>query len=272
MSNLEILDIAVPDILLPGIGSLFNGPFDLACLKWCSLYYKTKNNTYWDLRSNIHIFAHPTLETLIIKHAKLDDQGFNSLERPHSTPLKKLHLIDCDINDDGLSDVLEFPEALEEFVMSGPEDPDPEFSETSDNLADYIIALKSQAHSLVNLVIDSPSLSSRRPLRMRDFQCLISMRLNWDYQLFGKSSKKPRMHMVGLPPQLEVLEFTHEMGTDEEVVDLMEYLVESREVVARNWMKLVASEEEGYVPRAIKDACKRYGVELVIIGGDEEEE
>jgi hypothetical protein len=266
MSNLEKLDIAVPDMLLHGIGSLFNGPFDLACLKWCSLFYQTKNDAYWDLRENIHIFAHPTLEMLIIRRAKLDDQGLNSLERPHSTPLRKLHLLECDINDDGLSDLLEFPEGLEEFVITQTEEPNPELEETSDNLAYYVDALKSQAVSLKTLVIDFPTLSSRRPFRMREFQSLTTLRLNWDYQLFGESSKKPRMHMVGLPPQLEVLELTHELGTDEEVTDLFEYLIETREVMVKNWKRLIASEEEAYVPRAIKDACKKYGVKLDIIG------
>jgi hypothetical protein len=35
MSNLESLEIHVPESLCHGIGTLFNGPFDLACLKIC---------------------------------------------------------------------------------------------------------------------------------------------------------------------------------------------------------------------------------------------
>ena len=35
MSNLESLEVSVPESLLHGIGTLFNGPFDLACLKTC---------------------------------------------------------------------------------------------------------------------------------------------------------------------------------------------------------------------------------------------
>lgn len=35
MSNLENLEISVPESMLHGIGTLFNGPFDLACLKTC---------------------------------------------------------------------------------------------------------------------------------------------------------------------------------------------------------------------------------------------
>lgn len=35
MSNLETLDISVPQSMCRGIGTLFNGPFDLACLKSC---------------------------------------------------------------------------------------------------------------------------------------------------------------------------------------------------------------------------------------------
>jgi hypothetical protein len=37
MSNLESLVISVPESLCHGIGTLFNGPFDLACLKTCKL-------------------------------------------------------------------------------------------------------------------------------------------------------------------------------------------------------------------------------------------
>jgi hypothetical protein len=35
MSNLESLVVSVPESLCHGIGTLFNGPFDLACLKHC---------------------------------------------------------------------------------------------------------------------------------------------------------------------------------------------------------------------------------------------
>jgi len=266
MSNLEKLDISVPDVLLQGIGALFNGPFDLACLKSCSLFYQCANDEYWDLRENIHIFAHPTLETLVIRRAKLDDQGFNLLERPHSTALKTLHLIECDINDDGLSDVLEFPEALEEFVMTQTDDPIPELEETSDNFADYIIALKSQAHSLKSFTIDSPTLSCRKPLRMREFGELKTLRMNWDYQLFGKSAKKPRLHSVGLPPQLELLEFFNELGTDDEVTDLLLYTIQSRQVIARTWKTLVVVEGDHGVSREIKGACKEQELQLDIIG------
>lgn len=266
MSNLERLDIAVPDVLLHGIGTLFNGPFDLAYLKECTLFYQCANEAYWDLRENIHIFAHPTLETLIIKRAKLDHQGFDFLERPHATGLKRLHLVECDINDDGLSDLLEFPEALEEFVMTQTEDPTPGLEESSDNFADYVLALKSQAHSLKSFTIDSPTLSCRKPLRMREFGTLKTLRMNWDYQLFGKSSKKPRMHSVGLPPEMEVLEFFNELGTDDEVLDLLLYTVQGKNVIARTWKTIVVVEGDNGVPRVIKDACKEQGLQLDIIG------
>jgi len=35
MSNLEHLKVSVPQSLCKGIGALFDGPFDLACLKSC---------------------------------------------------------------------------------------------------------------------------------------------------------------------------------------------------------------------------------------------
>lgn len=266
MSNLEKLDIAVPHVLLHGIGSLFNGPFDLTCLKWCSLFYQTPDNEYWDLRENIHIFSHPTLETLIIRRARFDDVGFNILERPHQTSLKKLHLIECDINDDGLSDLLEFPIALEEFVMTQPEDPSPALQETSDNFSDYVMALQSQAHSLRSFTIDSPTISCRRALRMRNFEVLETLRMNWDYQLFGKTTKKPRLHSVGMPPQLQVLEFFNELGTDDQVTELFVQLIELKDTVPSKWETLIVVEGDSGVPKVIKDACKNHGLRLDIIG------
>lgn len=271
MSNLEKLDIAVPSTLLHGIGSLFNGPFDLSCLKVCKLFYQCPNNDYWDLRENIHVFAHPELEELTLRRAKLDEQGFNFLERPHETALRKLHLIECDINDDGLGDLLELPEALEEFVMTHEEDPEPELEESSDNVADYIQALRSQCESLVSITIDSPSMTSRKVLRMREFGALKTLRLNWDYQLFAKSSKKPRLHSVGLPPEMEMLEFFNELGSDAEVNDLLLALIESKAVVARHWKTMVVVEGDEAILKRVKSKCKEVGVQLDIIGAFDED-
>lgn len=266
MSNLEKLDISVPDVLLHGIGTLFNGPFDLTCLKTCSLFYQCANDAYWDLRENIHIFAHPTLETLTIRRAKLDEKGFDHIERPHMTALKHLHLIECDINDDSLGDLLELPEALEEFVMTQTEEPEPELEESSDNVGDYILAAQSQAEFLKSITIDHPTLTGRKVLRMREFAALETLRLNWDYQLFGKSSKRPRLHSVGLPPVMETLEFFNDLGSDNEVTDLLLATIEQKDVVARNWKKFIVVEGENGVSREIKDACKAAGLQLDIIG------
>lgn len=267
MSNLEKLDISVPDVLLRGIGTLFNGPFDLACLKSCSLFYQCANDAYWDLRENIHIFSHPTLETLVIRRAKLDERGFDFIERPHQTALKKLHLVECDINDDSLGDVLEFPEALEEFVMTQTEEPEPELEESSDSLSDYIVALQSQAEFLKSITFDFPTLHNRKTLRLREFGALKTLRLNWDHQLFGKSGKKPRLHSVGFPPEMEVLEFFNELGTDAEVNDLFLVAIENKGVIARNWKTMVVVEGDDGVSKAIKEACKSVGLQLDIIGG-----
>ncbi|KZM28124.1 uncharacterized protein EKO05_0006782 [Ascochyta rabiei] len=266
MSNLMKLDISLPDKLLHGIGCLFNGPFDLACLKTCTLFYQCADDQYWDLRENIHIFAHPELESLTIRRAKLDDRGFDSLERPHETALKKLRLIECDISDDTLSDVLEFPIGLEEFVMTQLEEPEPELEESSDSFSDYIIALSSQAHSLKSITIDFPTLGCRKTLRLREFEALKELRMNWDYQLFGKSSKKPRLHSVGLPPELEVLEFFNELGRDEEVTDLLLSMLQNKAVVARTLKKIIVVEGNDKVLKEVKSACKDQNLELDIIG------
>lgn len=266
MTNLEKLDISLPDVLLHGIGSLFNGPFDLACLKSCTLFYQCPNNQYWDLRENIHIFTLATLESLTIKRAKLDERGFDFLERPHPTDLKRLYLVDCDINDDGLSDVLEFPIGLEEFVMTQADKPEPELEESSDTFSDYITALESQAHSLKSITINSLTLGGRKVLRLRKFESLKTLRMSWDYQLFGRSSKKPRLHSVGLPPNLETLEFFHELGRDEEVTDLLLSLIQSKKVIADRWKTMIVVESETTVLKNLKHACKEQDLQLDIIG------
>ncbi|KAF7550022.1 hypothetical protein G7Z17_g5994 [Cylindrodendrum hubeiense] len=268
MSNLEVLDIEVPDVLLHGMGHIFNGPFDLACLKECTLFYSNDNGEYWDLQENIHVFAHPTLEVLIIKRAKLDDKGFDLIERPHETALSVLHLVECDINDDALSDLLMFPRALKEFVMTQTEQPTPELEDSSDNIRDYIMALSPANHSLESITIDFPTLLGLRALSLRDFAVLKTFRINWDYQLFGMSSKKkPRMHSVGLPPQLEVLEFFNELGTDEEVTDLLVYMIQGLHISARNLKRLILVAGEDGVPKDVIEACKAQAqLELNIIG------
>lgn len=271
MSNLETLDIAVPITLLHSLGHLFNGPFDLACLKTCTLFYQDEDDQYWDLQENIHIFAHPTLETLVIKRAKLDYRGFDAIERPHETALSKLHFIECDINDDALSDVLMFPKALKEFVMTHDQDPSPELEESSDSIRDYLMALKSASHSLETVTIDSPSLRSSRALALRDFTALKTLRLNWDHQLYGRTTKKPRLHSVGLPPELETLEFFNELGTDAEVTDLLVNTIQTIHVTARHIKELiVVADDDHGVPEEVMKACKlQPQLNLTVIGEDE---
>ena len=93
----------------------------------------------------------------------------------------------------------------------------------------------------------------------------------WDYQLFGKSSKKPRLHSVGLPPVMETLEFFNELGSDTEVTDLLLATIEQKDIVARNWKTMVVVEGEEGVSKEIKDACKTAGLKLDIIGAMDDE-
>ena len=108
---------------------------------------------------------------------------------------------------------------------------------------------------------------------MRQFEALKELRMNWDYQLFGKSSKKPRLHSVGLPPELEVLEFFNELGKDEEVTDLLLNMLEQKNIVARSLKKMIVVEGNNKVLREVKSICKEQGLKLDIIGElDEDEE
>lgn len=270
MSNLETLDVSVPEALLHGIGQLFNGPFDLACLTTCHLFYQCEDDQYWDLQENIHIFAHPTLETLVLRKARLGDKPFDLPDHPEETGLKRLHLIDCDISDDGLYDLMHFPEGLAEFVMTQSLEPGPDLEETSDSIRDYIIAIEPQCHSLETVTIDCPLLRDRKALAMRKFEKLRTLRLNWDHQLFGHSSKKPRLTSVGMPPELETLEFFNQLGTDDEVTDLFVAMLENLSVLARKLTHLIVKEDEEDekpVPKAVEDACKtQTQLRLDIIG------
>lgn len=273
MSNLEILDIAVPDRLLHGIGHLFNGPFDLACLQTCTLYYQCDDDAYWDLQENIHIFAQPTVRNLTIKRAKLDFKGFDFLEKPEKTALTKLHLIDCDFNDDALSDLMVFPEALKEFVMTNPAEPKPELEESSTSIKDYMDALRPACETIESITIDSPSLESTRPLALREYTALKTLRLNWDHQLFGKSSNKPRKHSVGLPPELETLEFLNELGTDDVVTDLFVVMLQTVEFTMRKLSHIIVIEEENgrRIPKEVEEAAAEHAqLHLNIIGRTDE--
>ncbi len=85
-----------------------------------------------------------------------------------------------------------------------------------------------------------------------------------DYQLLGQSSGKPRLHSVGLPPILEVLKFPGAVTTDEEILDLLDYMIENRAILARKWRELVVKGGEEGLPERIKKACKVAG--LVVKG------
>lgn len=283
MSNLETLDVAVPLALQRGIGQLFNGPFDLTCLKTCHLFYQCPDDEFWDLQENIHIFAHPTLETLVIRKARLGDKPFDLPDQPEATGLRKLHLIDCDISDDGLYDLMHFPSGLTEFVMTQSPEPGPDLEETSDSIRDYFIAIEPQCHSLETITIENLFLQDRRALQLRSFEKLKTLRLSWDYQLFGHSSKKPRLTSAGIPPNLETLEFFNPVGTDGEVTDLFVAMLQNLSVTASKLTHLIVMEDdpdEDPLPKEVEEACKaQKQLHLDIIGrmdtvdcGDEENE
>jgi hypothetical protein len=227
-----------------------------------SLFYQRDDVGYWDLQENIHIFGHPTLEHLTIRKAKLDERGFDSLEKPSGTGLKELHFIDCDINDDALSDILLHPEDLREFTMTHQEDPSPPLEESPADAGDYIFALNSAQHSLETISIDSATLGGRKALRLRDFIALKTLQLR-DFQLFGKTSKKPRLHSVGLPPELETMKFFGQIGEDEEVAELLLNIIENKEIMARKWKKFIIAKGVESVPEKILEACKVVGLEVV---------
>ena len=205
------------------------------------------------------------MEKLTIRRAKLDQRGFDSLEKPEATALRELHLIGCDINDDALCDILLHPEALKEFSMTQLPIPNPPLEESSDDIGDYIIALKSAQHSLESITIDFASLDSENALRMREFEQIKSLQIR-DYQLFGQST--PRLNSVGLPPNLEVLEFFSRFGQDEDVNELLSNTIEQKEYLARHWRQMIVPDNEEGLPANIVEACRPFGTFLCVVGSD----
>jgi hypothetical protein len=188
------------------------------------------------------------------------------MERPHETGLMTLNLLECDISDDALSDLLMFPKALQELIMTQLEEPEPELEESADNIRHYFSALSSASESLEKVVIDFPTLRGTRPLRIRDFVSLRTLRLNWDYQLFGSSSKKPRTQSIGLPPELETLEFFNPIGTDEEVIELLVSMIENLHITARKLKRLIVVEGDGIPPEVVYAVEEQPQLKLDVIG------
>ena len=154
--------------------------------------------------------------------------------------------------------------------MTQSADPEPDLEETSDSIRDYIIAIEPQCHSLETITVDHPLLQDRTALSMRKFAKLKTLRLNWDHQLFGHSSKKPRLTSVGMPPELETLEFFNQLGTDEEVTDLFVAMLQNLSVMARKLTHLIvieSDEDEKPIPKEVEEACKaQEQLHLDIIG------
>jgi hypothetical protein len=169
--------------------------------------------------------------------------------------LKELHLIECDINDDALCDILLLPEALKKITITQLEVPSPELEEAPEDVEDYIIALSSAEYFLESIVIDFASLDAENAMRLRKFDKLKTLEIR-DYQLFGQSDG-PRLHSVGLPPNLEVLRFLNGLSGDEDFVELFCYTLETTmDILARKMCKIeVVGGEEG-VPEKIVEACK----------------
>ena len=162
-----------------------------------------------------------------------------------------LHLIECDINDDALSELLLFPDALKHITMTQLEVPEPPLEESSDDIEDYVLAIRSADHSLESISIDFPTLGSENPLKLRAFEVLTSLEIR-HFQLFGQS----RLHSVGLPPNLETLTFLDEVGGDEMLLDLLCYTIEQKDIVARKLRYLAVVEGENGLPQKLIEACE----------------
>lgn len=138
--------------------------------------------------------------------------------------------------------------------MTQTREPSPPLEETGEDVEDYVLTLSSQAHALESVVIDFATLGAESAMRLREFQQLTSLRLR-DFQLFGQPEGKPRMHSVGLPPNLEVLEYLDPVVDDEEILELMCYMIENKSIMARKWTKLIVPGGESGLPEKLREAC-----------------
>lgn len=89
---------------------------------------------------------------------------------------------------------------------------------------------------------------------------------------FWQVVEEARLHSVGLPPELELLEFFNELGKDEEVTDLLLAMLQNKSVVARNLERMVVVEGNDKVLGEVKTICKEQGLQLDIIGELDEDE
>ena len=140
--------------------------------------------------------------------------------------------------------------------------PSPELEESPDDVNEFIFALGSAHHSLEKITIDFPTLGSKAALRLREFDAVTELQL-MDYQLLGISKGKPRLHSVGLPPNLEILTFPGRISEDEEILDLLEYMIENKEVLARKWRILEVEGDEEGLPVRIRELCEKVGLQVM---------
>jgi hypothetical protein len=160
-----------------------------------------------------------------------------------------------------LSDLLLIPDALQEITVTQLQFPSPPLEESPDDVEDYVLAMQSAQHSLKTISIGCATLSAENPLKLRGFESLTSLELR-DYQLFGQSCGSPRLHSVGLPPNLEMLKFLNAVGEDEELLDLLCYTIECKDLLARKLHQIVVVEGERGLPPKLVKACLSMHIHL----------
>ena len=150
---------------------------------------------------------------------------------------------------------------MKEITITQIAVPDPELKESPSDVSDFIFALGSAQHSLSKISINFPGLKSKSALRLRDFDAVTHLEIR-DYQLLGRSAGKPRLHSVGLPPNMKTLTFPSAVCADEEILELLSYMIENKGVLARNWEEFVVEGGEEGLPEAIRTACKGSGLKV----------
>ncbi|CAI7671733.1 unnamed protein product [Penicillium viridicatum] len=212
--NLESL-VMKADCLLPGLEMprLSRRPEILPNLRSCVLGHYYSVWALWKIKPVDAALFHPNLENLTLTHCAIKSHTRNRPKDspPHSTPLKRLWLLDCRIGATSLAEIMKYPRALKHITFKCESQGFAADSHQIQTRQRYVEAIKLQSSSLESLDLDIylpwgkrinlTSLSVLRDLTITPSH-LAGNPTDDDYPEYSSAP------MVGLlPPSLEHLTF-----------------------------------------------------------------
>lgn len=185
-----------------------------------------EDNRFWQINAcRASILAHPTLKSLKLSCAELDDNVGASLENKSPTPLKHLALIECHITQGALRSILALPSGLEVLSLGENCNHSRQWHYTTDTdvthtplMRDpqaFFASLKQQNHSLKSFAYATPAHPiGMAPLTLPDpeakdfsgfstFSSLVSLSIEGCAESFGRLLSDSR----SAPPALRHFHF-----------------------------------------------------------------